>query len=394
MRFRHSLILLAVLSCGVKQPVNITPEDNTGSVLVTSEPAGASIFLDGLFENKSTPDTLKNISPGTHIISVIKEGYKSTNDSISILVEKDSLKQVHFLLDEIIHLGSLYLETDPAGAEIFVDGQSTAKFTPDTIRLEPGNYAISARKNGFKVLEQEMEIMEDSLLIGSVALEIEQRVLFESFGNVSCVPCVKSAENLERFRGEHLEPGYALMEYYANWPAPNDPFYLEAPQDVDERLNFYAKDDPSYYSLPTLTMRGKTQVDAQNYDEIVSTYTQQFTGQQTQLAISISKQKPDSVLNLQIELYDYDNILQNTNLRLFVAVVEDEIHKSSPPGSNGLKDFNFVFRGFISSRTGDAISGLEKVYSFNWPSWNYTNTYIVVFIQDIITKEVIQSSIN
>ena len=394
MRFRYLLILLVFISCGVKQPVDINPEDNTGSILVTSEPSGAAIFMDGLFENKSTPDTLKNISAGSHIISVIKEGFKSDTDSITVIVEKDSLKQISFVLEEIVHIGSIYLESNPAGAEIFVDGQSTAKFTPDTIRLEPGNYTISARKNGFKVFEHEMEVIKDSLLTGQTDLEIEQCVLFESFGNVSCDPCTTSAANLERFRSEHAEPGYALMEYYTYWPAPNDPFYLEAPQDVDERVNYYAKDDPSVYSLPTLILGGTATLDAQNYSSITSTFDQLYASQQTQLAISISKQKPDSVLNIQIELYDYNNILTNPNLRLFVAVAEDEIHKSSPPGSNGLKDFNFVFRGFISSRTGDEISASEEIYDFKWPSWNYTNTYIVVFIQDIITKEVIQSSIN
>ncbi len=390
MRKSHLLILLLVISCGVKQPVDIGLNEKTGSVLVTSEPTGASIFLDGLFVNKSTPDTLKNISVGSHVLSVIKEGYKADMDSLTVEVEKDSLKRVRFLLEEIVHIGSLFLESTPSGAEIFVDGQSTAKFTPDTIRLEPGLHSIGARKNGFKVFEQDFEIVEDSLLTGKTDLEIEQCILFESFGNVSCLPCTTSAENLERFRSEHADKTYALMEYYANWPSVNDPFYLVSPDDVDQRVqNVY-----QIFALPALRMNGSNTVDATDYNAVVSAYTQLLDNQQTQLAISVKKQKQDAELRVDIELFDFANVLNNPNLRLFVAVVENEIHMSDPPGLNGLTDFNFVFRRFLSSRLGDAINGMKLNYTFQWPEWDYTYSQIIVFIQDINTKEIYQSSIN
>ena len=390
MSFRYLLIFILFISCGVKQPVDINLEDDTGSVWVTSDPSGASIFLDGVFANKSTPDTLYHISTGNHIISVLKEGYKADVDSVAIAVEKDSLKRVMFHLEEIVHLGSVYFESTPSGAEIFVDDQSTAKFTPDTVRIEPGRHFISARKNGFNVFEREYTIVEDSLISSHTDLEIAQCVLFESFGNVSCLPCTTSAGNLERFRSEHTDKTYALLEYYANWPAVNDPFYLVSPDDIDQRVQSVYR----IVALPSLKINGVNDVDATEYNKITSAYEQVIANQHTQLALSISKQKESTELQVEIELFDYNSLLNNTNLRLFVAVVEDDIHLSEPPGLNGLKDFNFVFRRFLSSRLGDEITGTVMKYTFQWPEWDYSQAQIMAFVQDINTNEVVQSSIR
>jgi hypothetical protein len=374
----------------VKQPVDSTTQTETGKIYITSEPSGATIFMDGENTLQLTPDTLSNIPVGEHFFSVYKEGYSSAIDSFTIEIKKDSLARMRFVLDEITFIGSLALISDPAGAEIFVDNQSTGAVTPDTIRVEAGTHNIVLKKNGFVDQEWQTNVSADTLIEDSRQMDVRQCVLMESFGNVSCVPCVESAENLEKFRSEHNEAGYALLEYYANWPSANDPFYLVSPKDVDERVMYY-----SVFSLPTLKMNGTTGVDAKDYAAIENNYGSLLTAQNTELGLSISRNFANDSVYVNVEVYDYKNYLSNNQLRLFVLFTEDEIHMDAAPGANGLKDFNFVFRGFLTEKIGIELTSDRFSFRHAWSvNWQYSQSHVIGFIQDISTRQIIQATIN
>ncbi len=387
------LFIIAIVSlitaCGVKQPVDSTQTTDTGSIYVTSQPDSALIFLDGQNTFRLTPDTLTNIPVGNHFLKVQRDGYESLQDSIPVQVTSDSTATISFQLKKLVYIGLLAVTSDPPGAEIFVNGESSGMFTPDTLQLAPGSYDVRLEKNGFVAYRQTAQVENDATTELQTDLEIQQRVLFESFGNVSCMPCVESAENLERFRSEHTRPNYVLFEYYANWPSPNDPFYLESPQDVDKRVRYY-----SIYTLPSLRLNGQTGVDASKYDQIESAYNTAVAQQNTPLAISLTRRLDQDTLRVSVEIYDYDQVLNDDQLRLFVFIYEDDIHFDSPPGSNGLKDFNFVFRKFLTDREGDPITGTEFNYKIKWQDWEFSNSHVVAFIQNISTQKVLQTTIN
>lgn len=392
----HIFFLVLLIACGVKQPVEIIdPTTYSGAIAVSSDPGGAQIILDKISTGKITPDTLFNILPGQHLIEVVKDGYKTPEQSFLVMVKKDSLTQVSFLLEKIILQGYLGIETTPAGAEIFVDGQTTGKVSPDTVALETGYHEITARKNGYSDQTWPVTVFLDSLIYLKIQLPIFQRIMMEAFGNVSCKPCTTSAFNLELFTHNHKDGAFALMEYYAYWPSANDPFYLQSPNDVKERVeNFYR-----VTSLPTLKMNGAQGVDATNYDDIAAKYQFALASPKTSLGLSLSKLLDTGQLIVKIEMYDFATVLNNSQLRLFLAVSEDSIHYDTAPGDNGLKDFNFVFRRFLSSRKGDIINNSSNPalleYHLQWPAnWNFTNCKCIAFIQDISTKQIIQSTIN
>ncbi len=387
---KHLIFLLLLISCGVKQPIDSIIQSDTGKAYVTSQPSGAVIFMDGVNTLQLTPDTLSNIPVGEHFFSVYKEGYSSARDSFTIEIKKDSLARLQFVLNEIVYIGSLALTSDPVGAEIFVDNQSTGKVTPDTIRVKAGPHSVSLKKNGFVDQEWQTNITADTLIEDTRQMDIRQCVLMESFGNVSCVPCVQSAENLERFRSEHSTARYALLEYYANWPSANDPFYLVSPKDVDERVKYY-----NVFTLPTLKMNGTTGVDAKDYTAIENNYTTLLSAQNTGLGLSISKTFANDSVYINVEIYDYNNHLSNNQLRLFVLFTEDEIHLEAAPGANGLKDFNFVFRGFLTDKTGAELTSDRFSFKQAWSvNWQYNQSHIIGFIQNISTKQIMQTTIN
>ncbi|GLI46808.1 hypothetical protein MBOURGENBZM_16000 [Methanoculleus bourgensis] len=103
MRYRALLIcllVLALLSAGCTSPENLpsttsqkkttptpTPTPGYGSVMISSDPWGADIYLDG--ELKGTaPLTLTNVPTGKHNLLVTMDGYKESNSTITITADK------------------------------------------------------------------------------------------------------------------------------------------------------------------------------------------------------------------------------------------------------------------------------------------------------------------
>ncbi len=386
------IIFFFIISCGVKQPIDsIVQKKQKGQIYVTSSPVqGAAIILDDQVTGLTTPDTLKDVPIGKHTVRVFLDGFQATSDSLVIEVKPNLVTHVHFEMRKIITTVMLKLNSDPPGATIFLDGQNTSKRTPDTLKIESGTHTLKLLKNGFLETDTTITVAQKDTVVLTLSLPILQRVLFESFANVSCVPCVAATENMVKFSEQHLEPNYVIMEYFANWPSPNDPFYKAAPKDVDARVIFY-----NVQTLPTVKLQGTISVDANNYDEIQENFLKATQNQKALVGISIEKQLHGDQLHVTVELFDYGVGLNNKNFRLFVAIAEDSIHLNSAPGSNGIKDFEWVFRGFLSDRDGDELSKMLFTYERNWPAdWQFDKCRIIAFIQDVQNKQIIQTGEN
>ncbi|MCC7429617.1 PEGA domain-containing protein [bacterium] len=145
---------------------NLTPPENTettdlqilkGSILVTSEPSGAEIFVDEVQTNKKTPAFLLDLVAGDHLISLISEKFIGTKN-VTVLPNKQ--------LDLNIKLqpskGILRIESEPEGAEIILNGKIYG-LTPILIK-EPkaGKYKLELSKNGFISQTEEINIKEES----------------------------------------------------------------------------------------------------------------------------------------------------------------------------------------------------------------------------------------
>jgi hypothetical protein len=297
---------------------------------------------------------------------------------------------VHFVLQSLVTTGKIYIETTPPRAEILIDGQTTGRFSPDTVITNAGIHSISLAKNGYKKYSREISVSKDSLLIMQKHLEINNRVLLESFGNVSCTPCVDAVSNLHTFVNEHDREKYAIIEYFANWPNPNDPFYAVSADDVNQRIKYY-----ELQTLPSLFLNGTHKPDASDYTEITQEFQNAYDNQTIPIGVSIEKNFVDGELQVVINIYNLDdNSFDKTQFRLFAAIVENSIHYNNPPGSNGLTDFDFVFRTFLSESTGETLDSSQYNYSLTWPDWVYANCQVIAFIQNITTKQIIQTTIR
>ena len=135
------LIVVLTASLGAFAQEKVQPR-----VTITSQPAGASVIIDGM-DRGTTPITLFDIAPGRHHLKYRLAGYEErdrffdTNDGPYI--EKNEV------LEEV--KGILLLKTDPPDCDIQIDGVSVGR-TPKLITHLPvrGTYGIKLRKAGYQ----------------------------------------------------------------------------------------------------------------------------------------------------------------------------------------------------------------------------------------------------
>ena len=126
-------------------PVNRT---TTGSIAVTSAPAGAGIRLDTSGTGSVTPAMLTNVSPGQHRIDLDLTGYYPANSTVSVTT--GSTVNADFTLVKEITNGSITVTSNPAGAGIRLDTSDTSSVTPATLaNVSPGQHRIDLDLPGY-----------------------------------------------------------------------------------------------------------------------------------------------------------------------------------------------------------------------------------------------------
>ncbi len=117
-----------------------------GSVVVTSNPDGAHVIVDGkTSQTFTTPQTIAMLSPGTHTLTISKDGYTSATRTVSITAGAQSNLAVQLALPT----ASLNVLSSPTTAYILIDGVSTGRVTPSQVQVPPGTHTLTLRKLGY-----------------------------------------------------------------------------------------------------------------------------------------------------------------------------------------------------------------------------------------------------
>ena len=125
-------------------------------VVVTSQPAGASVILDGK-DRGVTPITLLGLEPGRHHLRFRLAGYVE-RDRFFDMSEGPVIEKSEVLEEE---KGLLLVKTDPSGCDLQIDGVSVGQ-TPRLVTNLPvkGKYELKLRKAGY--LDQIVSVSFDS----------------------------------------------------------------------------------------------------------------------------------------------------------------------------------------------------------------------------------------
>ena len=134
-------------------PPPITKQIELGSAMVSSEPSGAKLLINGSDTGKKSPASLDKLEVGkTYKIKAEMEGFVSEEKPVYVASEKPT--SVHMILAK--PTGVLNLISDPAGAAITVNGKLTGQSTPATLERLPINkdIRITFSKPEFEDFEQ------------------------------------------------------------------------------------------------------------------------------------------------------------------------------------------------------------------------------------------------
>nr|WP_321498859.1 PEGA domain-containing protein [uncultured Methanolobus sp.] len=117
-----------------------------GSISVSSNPIGASIYLDGTY-NGLTPKILNEVSTGSHTVNLRKSGYEYY--TITVDVQGGVTSTVSATLDPVITTGFISVSSNPTGASIYLDGVYNG-LTPKTLAdVSTGSHTVKLSKSGY-----------------------------------------------------------------------------------------------------------------------------------------------------------------------------------------------------------------------------------------------------
>jgi PEGA domain len=153
----------------VNKNITLTREITTGSILLQSDPGGAQIFLEGNNTNQQTPSTIQNIEEGSHQFTLKLSSYNDTTFSVIIVRNKQTTKNVT-LTKEII-TGSLFVSSEPSGANIFLNNNNSGKTTPSTFYdLSEGSYPVTLKLNYYRDTTVNSQIVRRQLTSENIIL--------------------------------------------------------------------------------------------------------------------------------------------------------------------------------------------------------------------------------
>ncbi len=110
-------------------PGNLPPADtlsgdpSPGSLRITSEPAGALVYLDGELAG-STPFTPDELSPGVHSIKAVLPGFEDYSGTVEVVQGRDQTMVLNFgrSSQDSNGAGGVLFTSSPPGADVTIDG--------------------------------------------------------------------------------------------------------------------------------------------------------------------------------------------------------------------------------------------------------------------------------
>lgn len=171
------------LQVSLTKKAEATP--STGSILVATDPTGASVSVDGTARG-TTPVTITDLSAGQHTVSVTKDGYADYSAKVTVtgsetlplsltlvpLPATTARPSTQAIPEETTTpvttgnpsgFGTLNIQSDPQGASITLDGEPIGK-TPIVVRnVEIGKHTIVLSLAGYNESRLEIDVEEGEI---------------------------------------------------------------------------------------------------------------------------------------------------------------------------------------------------------------------------------------
>jgi eukaryotic-like serine/threonine-protein kinase len=139
-------------------------------LLVTSEPPGADVFINGAKQSGQTPVTLP-LAPGQYNLVLRLRGFDPYSESVQVKDNAQTEIGVKLTEKSASRVAWAQVETNPKGADIWVDGNPTGKATPSRIELPTGLHTVTMKLDGFQPVKRIVQLSEGGTVTLTEALK-------------------------------------------------------------------------------------------------------------------------------------------------------------------------------------------------------------------------------
>ena len=267
-----------------------------------------------------------------------------------------------------------------------------------------GTYIIeiwASNLNGNVDLNPVNDIFTDTIHVwNNIAI---RKPLIETFTSSTCGPCAPANVTAEALFAQNIG-NLTSIKYQADFPGAGDPYFT---QEGGNRRGYYAIN-----SVPRMEIDGGWD---QNGNNITQQVLDEHIGVVSFINLSANYSINIKTIDVDITIDPLENI-QSNNLVVHAAIIEETTYNNVK--TNGETQFEHVVKKMlpndngtsIPSLTGGQQTTLNLNYTFNGnyrlPAnantpinhaiehsvEDFTNLMVVVWVQDIITKEVHQST--
>ena len=245
---------------------------------------------------------------------------------------------------------------------------------------------------------------EDSLKVLPYSELVQRKVLLEGFTSSSCGPCVQGNTNLKAILAAVPNSKWTCIKYQMSWPGSGDPYYTA---EGGVRRALY-----NITGVPHLVVDGTNSLDTRSYTANALNAAAAVPSPLKMTGIATVWPENRSVyIDIETTSISEESL---SNLRIFAAIVEKTTTKNKT--SNGESSFDYVMKKFLTSSNGNTFSitngetkKMDYLYYFQGDYClpanasspinhtiehsveNFNNLMVVYWVQNMTTKEVIQS---
>lgn len=228
------------------------------------------------------------------------------------------------------------------------------------------------------------------LFVLKINAQTERVLLFECFTNTNCGPCAMYNPGLDALINNNGKR-VAAIKYHMSWPGANDPMYLHNTTDNNARRSAYG-----FNTVPHTVVDGVRF--AGNPGNLNQNMVNNWLAVESPVEMQLGCDVDEATNTVTVHVMGRALADLTGTPRLYVGVIEKEIHYTTAPGTNGERDFYSVMKKLLPTASGTAlgtvVAGDYFTYTFTWEMANVYNTNqidAIAWVQNPDTKEVFQA---
>ncbi|MGB7731059.1 MAG: protein kinase [Candidatus Acidiferrum sp.] len=133
-------------------------------LFVTSTPAGADIFINGAKQSGQTPVTLP-LAQGQYDLVLRLQGYQAYAGHVVVKDNQQTTINAQLQEKSQVQVAWAQVQSNPEGAEIFIDGAPTGEITPARVQIPTGPHIIALKLKNFQIAKRGVEASEGGTVL-------------------------------------------------------------------------------------------------------------------------------------------------------------------------------------------------------------------------------------